>query len=114
MAVSARDRKRQQIDRERQRNEGVSKELLKALEAMPPELAADCKMWIAPPGPNQERPTINWDIGAETHALMSAHADAYGVTMDEVLREIGVQYCIRRPDIYWAMKAAKINIIPNN
>ena len=96
------------------RSENGDTKVLKAIDSMPPEYADDCRMWIAPPKPNKELPTIEWDIGAETHALMSAHADAYGVTMDEVLREIGVQYCIRRPDIYWAMKAAKINIIPNN
>ena len=80
----------------------------KAIDTMPPEYAADCKMWIAPPKPNQDRPTINWDIGAETQALIKAHAESHGVTLDEVLYEVGVQFCMTRPNIYWAMKAAKI------
>ena len=84
-----------------------------AIETLPPELAADCKMWIAPPGLKDERPRINWDIGALTHARMEAHAIAYGVTLDEVLYEVGVQFAIKRPDIYWAMKSAKINISDN-
>ena len=85
----------------------------KAIDTMPSEYAADCKMWIAPPGLKDERPRINWDIGAETHALIETHAKAHGVTLDEVLYEVGVQYAIKRPDIYWAMKSAKITISNN-
>ena len=32
--------------------------VLKAVEAMPPEYADDCKMWISPPGLKDERPRI--------------------------------------------------------
>lgn len=85
----------------------------KAIDTMPTEFADDCRLWIAPPKPTAERPTIEWDIGARTHARMKAHAESHGVTIDEVLHEVGVQYCIKRPDIYWAMKNAKINISPN-
>ena len=69
--------------------------------------------WIAPPGLNDERPRINWDIGALTHALMEVHAISHGVTIDDLLYEIGFQYCMKRPDLYWAMKSAKINISDN-
>ena len=87
--------------------------VLLAIESIPPEYADDCKMWIAPPGLKDERPRVNWDIGAKTHALMADHADAHGVTLDELLREVGVMFCMKRPDIYWAMKSAKINISDN-
>ena len=97
----------------KERSENVDKEVQEALDTMPPELAADCKLTVAPPGPKDERPRINWDIGAETHALMAAHAKAHGVTIDAVLYEIGVQFCMKRPDIYWAMKSAKIEITDN-
>ena len=88
-------------------------QVIDAVETLAPELAADCKLWIAPPGPKDQRPRINWDIGPDTHAAMDAHAKSYGVTLDEVLYEIGVQFCMKRPDIYWAMKSAKINISAN-
>ena len=84
-----------------------------AIESIPPEYAGDCKLSIAPPGLKDERPRINWDIGAKTHALMADHADAYGVTLDELLYEIGRQYCVKNPAMYWAMKSAKINISDN-
>ena len=87
--------------------------VVNAVDTLPPELAADCKMWIAPPGLNDERPRINWDIGALTHALMEAHAISHGVTIDDVLYEIGFQYCMSKPDLYWAMKSAKVNISNN-
>ena len=83
----------------------------KAIDTMPPEYADDCKMWASPPGPEDERPRINWDIGEATHALIEAHAKTYGVTLEDVLYEIGVQWFIKRPNLYWAMKAAKINSI---
>ena len=91
----------------------MKKAVQKAIDTMPPEYAGDCEMRIGPPGPNDARPRINWDIGAETHALMKAHAEAHGVTIDDVLREIGVQFCMKRPAIYWAMKSAKINVTDN-
>ena len=109
MAVSGKVRKQQYRARKKMRHITV----LDAVETMPPELAADCKMWIAPPGLNDTRPRINWDIGAETHALIEAHAESYGVTLDDVLYEVGRQFCMKRPDIYWAMKSAKINISNN-
>lgn len=104
------------LERQRTRREKKKVQHAKVIDAvdtLSPELAADCKMWIAPPGPNDERPRINWDIGADTHALMEAHAKAYGVTIDEVLYEIGFQFCMSRPKVYWAMKSAKINISAN-
>ena len=104
------------VERQRdfQRNKKMhQKKVLEAVETLAPELAADCKMWIAPPGLHDNRPRINWDIGAGTHAEMEEHAKSYGVTLDEVLYEIGVQYCMKRPDIYWAMKSAKISISAN-
>ena len=113
VAVSAKIRKRQQRARDRVRSENANMEVLKAIETMPPEYAADCKMWVRPPGPNDERPRVEWDIGAKTNALMEAHAKSYGVTLDEVLYEVGRQFCMKRPDIYWAMKNAKINISDN-
>ena len=113
MAVSAKNRKQQQRARDRVRRENVNMEVLKAVDAMPPEWADDCKMRIAPPGPKNERPLIQWDIRATTHALMEAHAKSYGVSIHEVLYEVGRQFCMKRPDIYWAMKAAKINISNN-
>ena len=85
----------------------------KAIDTMPPEYAADCKLWIAPPGPNDERPRIEWSIKKRTHGLIEAHAKSYGATLDEVLYEMGRQFCMKRPDIYWAMKSAKIKISPN-
>ena len=109
MAVSAKIRKRQQRARDKVRGGERKEKVQQAIDAMPLEWMADCKMWIAPPRPDQERPTVNWDIGAETNALIEDHAKTYGVTLDEVLLEIGVLFCIKRPDIYWAMKAAKIN-----
>ena len=87
--------------------------VLLAVDTMPPELAADCKMWIAPPGLNDERPRINWDIGQATADLMETHANAYGVSLKEVMYEIGRQFCMKKPDLYWAMKSAKINISNN-
>ena len=87
--------------------------VLKAIETMPPEYADDCKMWIAPPGPNDDRPRVNWGIGAKTNALIEAHAKSHGVTLGDVLYEVGRQFCMKRPDIYWAMKNAKINISDN-
>ena len=44
---------------------------------------------------------------------MEAHAKAHGVTLDAILYEIGLQFAIKRPDIYWAMKSAKITISDN-
>ncbi len=85
----------------------------KAIDTMPPEYAADCKMSVSPPSINGERPQINWDIGRETVHLIKAHANAHGVTIDEVLYEIGVQFFIGRPKLYWAMKDAKIKISNN-
>ena len=85
----------------------------KAIETMPPEYADDCKMRIAPPGPNDERPRINWDIGRETAHLIKEHANAHGVTIDEVLYEVGRQFCMAKPKLYWAMKSAKIIITDN-
>ena len=113
MAVSATNRKRQQRARDRVRSENVNADVLKAVDTMPPDYADDCKMWISPPGPNDERPRVHWDIGATTHALIEAHAKAHGVTLDEVLYEVGRQFCMKRPDIYWAMKSAKIEITDN-
>lgn len=84
-----------------------------AIDTLPPEYAKDCKLSIVPPGPEDERPRINWDIGASTHALMTDHADAYGVTVKEVLHEIGVKFCVKNHAMYWAMKSAKINISDN-
>ena len=95
--------------RERERRENVRK----AVDTMPPEYAADSKMWVSPPAVGGERPQINWDIGRETADKIEAHASLYGVTLDEVLYEIGVQFFIGRPKLYWAMKAAKINITNN-
>ena len=109
MAVSGKVRKQQYRARKKMHHVKV----LKAIETMPPEYAADCKMWISPPGPEDDRPRVNWDIGAKTHALIEDHAKFYGVTLDELLREVGVQFCIKRPNIYWAMKSAKI-IVSNN
>ena len=91
----------------------MKKAVQKAIDTMPPEYAADCKLWISPPAIGQERPRINWDMGAETHALTKAHAESHGVSLDEVMYEIGVQFCIKRPHLYWAMKSAKIKISPN-
>ena len=113
MAVSAKIRKRQQRVRDRVRNEHGHTRVLKAIDTMPPGLADDCKMWISPPRPNDERPRINWDIGRTTAHLIKEHANAHGVTIDEVLYEVGVQFCMKRPDIYWAMKSAKIRITDN-
>ena len=113
MAVSARDRKRQQRVRDKGRRERASQALQRAVDTMPPELAKDCRMWISPPGPEDQRPRVNWDIGAKTNELMEAHAASHGVTLDAVLYEIGLQFCMRRPDIYWAMKSAKINVSDN-
>ena len=90
-----------------------SEKVQKAIDTLPPEYAADCEMWISPPGPKDERPRINWNIRAETNALIEAHAKSYGVTLDDVLYEIGVQFCMKRPDIYWAMKSAKVKISDN-
>ena len=87
--------------------------VLKAIEAMPPEWMDDARMWISPPGPKDERPRVNWEIKAKTNALMEAHAKTYGVTLDDVLYEAGRQFIMKRPDIYWAMKAAKITTTPN-
>ena len=91
----------------------MKKEVQKAIDTLPPEWADDCKMWVSPPGAKDKRPRVNWDIGAETHALIEAHAKTYGVTLDDVLREVGIQFCMKRPDIYWAMKSAKITISDN-
>ena len=113
METPAKIRKQQQRDRDKGQSKSVKKAAQKAIDAMPAEWADDCKMWVSPPGPNDERPRINWDIGAVTHALMEAHAKSYGVTIDDVLYETGVQYFITRPKLYWAMKSAKINISPN-
>ena len=113
MAVSAKMRKRAQRARDKGRRERAATALQRAIDTLPEALAADCRLWISPPGPKAERPRINWDIGAETHALMEAHAKAHGVTLDEVLYEVGLQFCMRRPDIYWAMKAAKVRINEN-
>ena len=113
MAVSARDRKRQQRVRDKGRRERAAKALQKAIDTMPPELAADCRLWISPPEPKDERPRINWDIGAKTHALIEAHAKSHGVTLDAVLYEVGLQFCMRRPDIYRAMQSAKITVSDN-
>ena len=62
-------------------------------------------------GQRTKGPRINWDIGEAMHALIEAHAKTYGVTLEDVLYEIGVQWFIKRPNLYWAMKAAKINSI---
>ena len=113
MATSAKERKRQQRVRDKARSENVNKAVQQAIDTMPPEYAADCRMWISPPGPKDERPRVNWDIGAETHALMETHAKAHNVTMDAVLREVGVQFAIAHPKVYWAMKSAKITISDN-
>ena len=109
MAVSGKIRKQQYRARKKERRVDVQK----AVESMPPEYADDCKMWISPPGPKDERPRINWDIGRATADLMAAHAKTYGVTIDQVLYEIGVQFCIAKPQLYWAMKSAKIIISDN-
>ena len=113
MAVSAKNRKRQQRARDKARDKVQREKVQKAIETMPPEYADDCKMWVSPPSLNGERPQIHWDIGAETHALIEAHAKTCGVTLDEVLYETGVQYFITRPRLYGAMKSAKINISAN-
>ena len=91
----------------------MKKELLKAIDAMPPEWADDCKMWVSPPGLKDERPRVNWDIGRATAELIEAHAKTYGVTLDEILREVGVQFVIDRPQLYLAMKNAKIIVSDN-
>ena len=113
MALSPKIRKRHQRARDKERRERLRMKAQKAIDTLPPELAADCKLWISPPGPNDERPRFNWDIGALTHARMEAHAIAYGVGIDDVLYEIGVLTCIKWPRLYWAMKNAKINISNN-
>ena len=108
MAVPAKMRKRKQRERDKERSTSLNKAVQKAIDTMPPEWADDCKMWISPPRPTDERPRINFDIGADTNALMEAHVKTYGVTLEDVLREIGVQFAIKWPRLYWAMKAAKI------
>ena len=113
MPVSATNRKRQQRARDKVRSENVTKEVQKAIDTMSPEWADDCKMWVSPPGPKDKRPRVNWDIGAKTNALMEAHAKTYGVTLEDILREIGLQFIIQRPQLYWAMKAAKIIVVDN-
>ena len=100
-------------DRRRERATKQQEKVQKAIDTMPPEYAADCKMWVSPPRIGGERPQIHWDIGALTHGLIEAHAVAHEVTIDEVLYEIGVQYFIGRPKLYWAMKHAKINVSDN-
>ena len=109
MAVSGKIRKQQYRARKKVRRENVQK----AIDAMPPEWADDCRMWIAPPGPTKERPTVEWDIGAKTNALMKAHAEDHGVTLDDLLYEAGRQFIMKRPNIYWAMKTAKVRINEN-
>ena len=109
MAKTNVERQRDFRDRKKERRMRV----FLAIESLPPEYAADCKLWIAPPGLKDERPSVNWDIGAKTHALMADHADAYGVTISELLHEIGVQFGIKNYKMYWAMKSAKINISDN-
>ena len=111
--VAAKMRKRAQRARDKVRSERAATMLQKAIDTMPPELAEDCHMWISPPGLTDQRPRVNWDIGVKTNALIEAHAEAHGVTLDEVLYEIGVQFCITRPHIYWAMKSAKITVSDN-
>ena len=91
----------------------MNKAVLKAIDTMPLEWTDDCKLWLSPPGPQDERPRINWEIGAKTNALIEAHAKSHGVTLDDVLYEIGVQCFNRRPKLYWAMKHAKINVSDN-
>lgn len=123
MAVSAKIkthrakiRKRQQRAREKVRSENVNKKVVEAINTMPAELApptGDCRMWVSPPGPDDARPRVNWDIGRATADLMEAHVKTYGVTMDEVLREIGVQFFMARPALYWALKSAKITVTNN-
>ena len=113
MPVSGKVRQRQYKARESAKKKSMKEKVELAISTLPPELAANCKMWIAPPGLKDERPRINWDIGEPTHAAIAAHAEAHGVTLDQVLYEIGFQFCIKRPDIYWAMKSAKINISAN-
>ena len=113
MATPAKVRKRQQRARDKVRSEKVEKAIQSAIETMPAEWVDDCKMWISPPRPNEKRPRINWDIKPRTNALIKAHAESHGATLDEVLYEIGVQFCIKRPHIYWAMKSAKINVSDN-
>ena len=100
-------------DRRRERATKQQEKVQKAIDTMPPEYAADCKMWVSPPAINGERPQINWDIGRETAHLIKAHANSHGVTIDEVLYEIGVQFFIGRPKLYAAMKSAKINVSSN-
>ena len=113
MAVSPRDRKRQQRARERVRDDGGSTEVIKAVDTIPPEWADDCKMWVSPPGPDDARPRVNWDIGKATADLIEAHAKTFGVTLEDVLREVGTRFLMDRPQLYWAMKSAKINISEN-
>ena len=109
MAKTAKERMRSYRARGRKRRAKV----LAAIEAMPPGYADDCKMWVSPPGPDDKRPRINWDIDALTHGLMEAHAVAHEVTLDEVLYEVGVMYLIGRPRLYAALKSAKINVSNN-
>ena len=113
LATPAKIRKRQQRDRDRGQSKSVKKAVQKAIDTMPPEWWADCKFSVSPPGPTDERPRMNWDVGAKTNALIEAHAESHGVTLDDILYEVGVQWFITRPKLYWAMKSAKINISDN-
>ena len=100
----------ERVKRHREKQRVAKKALQQAIDTLQPEWADDCKMWISPPGPKDKRPRINWDIKTKTHALIEAHANAHGVMLDEVLYEVGRQFCMKRPELYWAMKAAKIEV----
>ena len=106
-------RQREFQARRKKHNQVKREKVQKAIDTMPPELAADCRLSVSPPGPKDERPRMNWDIGAKTNALIEAHAKSHGVTLDDVLYEVGVQYFITRPRLYAAMKSAKITVSDN-
>ena len=113
MGTPGKIRQRQQRKRDKERLLKQREKVQKAIDTMPPEFATDSKLSVSPPLPHEERPRINWDIGKETNDLMEAHAALHGVTLDEILYEVGVQYFIGRPNLYWAMKSAKITVSNN-
>ena len=79
-----------------------------AMDTMPPEYAADCKMRVSPPVLGGKGPSVLFDLSRTTADLIEAHAKAHGVTFDELLRQVGVRCFLPRPKLYAAMKAAKM------
>ena len=95
----ARNAKNQRAYQARQR--AKLEQVRHAADTVPHELADDMKLIISP-GPRG--PRMEFDMSPEIQSAIRAHAETYGVTLNEVLFENGLRILRQKPALFKAMR----------